>query len=189
MSRKEITIAFNQYFNLDRPYASIVACLKNNSITSGKDCRFLKGHKPWNKGKKGYMGANRTSFKKGHLPHNHRPLWSERVSKDGYIEISVPEKNPYTGFKTRFKHKHIWLWEQVHGKVPDGYVVIFKDGNVRNFEPTNFELVTRATLLSMNQQGYKTQPDELKPSVLALAKLEAKAGFRTCPSRGRLVRG
>lgn len=29
---------------------------------------FPKGHIPWNKNKKGYMGANKTSFKKGHMP-------------------------------------------------------------------------------------------------------------------------
>lgn len=45
------------------------------------DGRFKKGSVPWNKGVTGYMGANRTSFKKG---HNSRPLaerfW-EKVKK------------------------------------------------------------------------------------------------------------
>ena len=43
--------------------------------------QFEKGLIPWNKGVKGYMGANRTSFKKG---DNSRPLeqrfW-EKVKK------------------------------------------------------------------------------------------------------------
>lgn len=45
------------------------------------DGKFKKGFTPWNKGVTGYMGANRTSFKKG---DNSRPLaerfW-EKVEK------------------------------------------------------------------------------------------------------------
>jgi hypothetical protein len=63
--------------------------------------------------------------------------------------------------------------------------VIFKDGNIRNFDLDNLLLVTRAELLTMNLHDYKNQPEELKPSVLALARVEAKAGFRTRPGRGR----
>jgi len=186
MSRKEITVAFNQHFKLDRPFNSVVACIKNHHITSGKDCRFKKGCKPWNKGVNGYIGANKTSFKKGNLPHNHKPLWSERENKDGYIEMSVPETNPYTGFHTRFKCKHVWLWEQENGPTPDGCAIIFKDGDNRNFDLSNLEHVTRGELLAMNLHGYKKQPEEIKPTVLALARLEAKAGFRTQPGRGRV---
>jgi hypothetical protein len=40
-------------------------------------------------------------------------------------------------------------------------------------------------LLSLNLHGYKDSPEELKPSVLALAKIEAKARIRTHPARGR----
>ncbi len=185
LSRKELAKEFNLHFDLNRPVTSIIACLKNHKIKSGRDGCFQKGATSWNKGVKGYMGSNRTSFKKGHLPHNHKPLWSERVGKDDYIAMSVPEKNPYTGFATRFKHKHVWLWEQEHGPVPKGFCVIFKDGDNRNFASDNFSLVSRAELLSMNLHGYKTTPAELKPTVAALAKLEAKAGFRIFPGRGR----
>lgn len=163
----------------------IRAALRNHKIRSGRTGRFEKGQKGWNIGIRGYMGANVTSFKKGNLPHNHKPLWSERIDKNGYIEISVPEKNPYTGFATRYKHKHVWIWEQANGKKPKGSVIVFEDGDNRNFEPENLILVTRAELLVMNLHGYKDQPSELKPSVLALARLEAKAKIRTRPSLGR----
>lgn len=185
MGRVELATAFNQYFATSRPLNSVVACLKNHHITSGRDCRFSKEQKPWNKGVRGYMGANVTSFKRGNLPHNHKPLWSERIDKDGYIEMSVPERNPRTGFPTRYKHKHVWIWQQAHGSKPKGAVVIFKDGNNRNFDLDNLLLVGRAELLAINLHDYKNQPDELKPSVLLLGKLEAKAGIRTRPARGR----
>jgi hypothetical protein len=178
---RELNRRFAGQWNLNQ----VRAYLKNHSITSGRTGRFEKGATSWNFGKRGYMGANRTSFKKGSMPHTKRRLWSERVGKDGFIEISVPERNPYTGAPTRFRHKHVWLWECAHGKVPKGHAVIFKDGNRRNFDLDNLLLVTRAELLSMNLHGYRDMPAELKPAVLALARVEAKAGFRVRPGRWR----
>lgn len=182
---KELTDAFNRHFHARQSATAIKTCLDRYKIRSGRTGRFEKGQRPWNHGVTGYMGPNRTSFRKGHVPHNTRPLWSERVGKDGYIEMSVPERNPHTGFRSRFKHKHVWLWEQAHGTVPAGSVVVFRDGNRRNFDLRNLMLVKRSELLTMNLHGYSHCPDVLKPSVLALAKLEARAGFRTRPGRGR----
>ncbi|MCK4789229.1 MAG: HNH endonuclease [Desulfobacteraceae bacterium] len=144
---------------------------------SGKTGRFQAGHVPWNDGTKGQglTGANRKSFKKGNVPANRKPLWTERVCpKDGFILMKVPERNPYTGFSTRYKHKHVYIWEQEHGPVPKGMVVAFIDGDKTNCEPENLMLISRAELLALNQHGYKNMPDELKPNVLALSKLQAK---------------
>lgn len=185
MTGKELAAAFNAKYGQSRTEDAIKGTLFRKGIRSGRTGRFDAGQVSWNKGKKGYMGANATSFKKGNLPHNHRPLWSERIDKNGYIEMSVPERNPYTGFETRFKHKHVWLWEQAHGKKPKSTAVIFKDGNNRNFDLNNLLLVSRSELLSANLHGYKDQPEELKPVILNIAKIEAKAGFRLCPGRGR----
>lgn len=185
MSLPDVAAAFNARYGTAVTEKQMRSTTRNHRIRCGRTGRFEKGLTPWNTGKKGYMGANATSFKKGNLPHNHKPLWSERVGKDGYIEMSVPEQNPYTGFPTRYKHKHVWLWEQAHGPKPKGTAVIFKDSNNRNFDLDNLLLVTRAELLSMNLNGYKDCPEEVKPTILALAKIEAKAGFRTRPGRGR----
>jgi len=186
-SVSELTVLFNKHFGTSLTVGQIKGALKNRKITSGRTGQFEKGHKSWNSGTKGQglTGPNPGSFKKGNVPHNHTPLWTERKGKDGYIEMSVPERNPYTGFPTRYKHKHVWLWEQENGPKPKGTAVIFKDGNNRNFDRGNLMLVTRAELLAMNLHGYKDQPAELKPSVLALAKVEARAGIRTRPARGR----
>ena len=181
----ELTELFNERFNDDKTILQIKAFVKNRHITSGKTGQFEKGQTPWNRGIKGYMGANTTSFKPGNLPHNHKPLWSERVSKDGYIEMSIPESNPHTGFWSRYKPKHVWIWEQAYGPKPKGSVVIFRDGNNRNFDIENLILVTRAELLALNLHDYREMPCELKPSVLALARMEVKAGIRTRPGRGR----
>nr|DAP11762.1 MAG TPA: homing endonuclease [Caudoviricetes sp.] len=131
----------------------------------GNSGSFKKGQIPWNKGKTGYMGANKTSFKKGNLPHNTREMYSERLSKDGYIEIKVG--------LNKWISKHRYVWEQHHKKeVPKGKVVIFLDGNNRNFEIENLKLISRGALLILNNR-YKhiTKDRELMNSCVDLSEL------------------
>ena len=183
LSAAELASTFNDLFGQTRTNSAIKATLGREKILSGRTGRIEKGAVSWNKGKRGYMGANTTSFKKGNRPHNTQYLGHERASKDGYIEISIAETNPHTGYERRYKCKHVWLWEQTNGPIPKSHAVIFRDGNNRNFGEDNLLLVTRAELLCLNLHRYHEQPAELKPSILALAKVEAVAGFR---SRGRV---
>ena len=184
----ELTERLNEAFGLGVTKRQVKTCLANRRITcKGKRTgRFEKGTVPWNKGVKGSIKPNSGNFRKGNVPANVRPLWSERIGKNGYVEMKVPERDPYTGFATRYKQKHVWIWERRHGrKAPKGHAVIFVDGDIANFDPDNLLLVTRAELLALNHHDYKNQPAEIKPSILALARLEAKAGIRTRPTIGR----
>lgn len=126
---------------------------------------FKKGHIPWNKGVTGYMGANRTSFKTGNLPHNTRKLYSERVNKDGLIEIKVDTN--------KWISKHRYIWEQYHKReVPKGKVVIFLDGDNRNFDVDNLKLISRGALLILNRQYRNILKDkELIESCVDLSEL------------------
>lgn len=177
MHLSDLMLAFNARFGTKKRKSQIKAAPHNRGITSGRNGCFKKGHKPWNAGTKGHglTCANAKSFKKGNVPVNRMPLSSERIdSKDGYVLIKIAERDPYTGFSTRYKHKHVHLWEQTYGPVPKGMVVVFRDSDKLNFEPDNLMLISRAELLRLNKNGYKDAPDELKPSVLALSKLEVK---------------
>ena len=176
-SQAEIVDLFNARFGADITLKKLKALLGNRRTNSGRTGRFPKGCKPWNYGTKGQglTGANSGSFKKGNAPPNRRPLWSERVCpRDGFILMKVPEPDPYTGFPTRYKHKHVYIWEQKHGPVPKGMVVVFIDGDKTHCKIENLMLISRAELLNLNQLGYKDTPDELKPHVLVLSKLQMK---------------
>ncbi len=175
----EMTKLFNKHFKTTRTrqQTKTLIAKRGGGITSGRTGYFHAGHRPWNYGTKGQglTGANSKSFKKGNVPPNRKPLWSERVCpKDGFILMKVPERNPYTGAPTRYKQKQVYIWEQEHGPVPKGMVVAFIDGDKSNCEPENLMLISRAELLALNQHGYKDMPDELKPHVLALSKLQVK---------------
>jgi len=173
----ELTKLFNERFGVSLTREQIKTAVANRRITSGRTGCFPKGHRPWNCGTKGQglTGANSGSFKKGNVPANRKPLLTTRVCpKDGFILMKIPETDPYTGFPTRYKHKHVYIWEQKHGPRPKGMVVAFIDGDKTNCEPENLMLITRAELLNLNRHGYKSVPNSLKSSVLALSTLQVK---------------
>lgn len=173
----EMTALFNDRFGIGKTKQQIKTFVHNHGIISGQTGHFPKGHRSWNMGTKGQglTGPNKRSFKKGNVPANRKPLWSERICpKDGFIKMKVPERDPYTGFQTRYRHKHVYIWEQAHGPVPEGKVVVFINGDKIRCELENLMLISRAELLNLNQQGYKDTPDSIKPSVLLLSKLQVK---------------
>jgi hypothetical protein len=155
---------------------------------SGRTGQFCKGGVPANKGKKCKPGtgglhpnARKTQFKKGGLPHNTHYLGHERASKDGYIEISIDETNPHTGFERRYVLKHRWLWEQTHGPIPKGMALKCK-GDKTNCDPSNWELIPRGVLPRLSGRfgrGYDQAPAELKPTIMAVAKLEQQLHEKT----------
>jgi len=179
-SISELAPLFNEYFGTYFTEDQIKSFTSREKITCGRNVCYKKGNTPWNANTKGQglTGANKRSFKKGNCPPNRKPLGSERISKDGFIEIKVAERNPNTGVPTRYRHKNRVIWEQTHGPIPKGKIVAFKDSNSLNCDPENLMLVFRAELLVLNRHRYKATPLELKPSVAALSKLIVKTRDR-----------
>lgn len=176
LSLADLAAAFGERFGT-KTQGQIRTFIHNHGIKSGRTGRFGgPGFTPWNAGTKGMKltGPNSGTFKKGNIPPNRKPLGTERITRDGYIEIKIAERNPYTGFPTRYKLKHVVIWERLHGPVPEGMCLIFRDGDPLNCVDGNLMLVNRAELLRLNHHRYRGMPDDLKPSVLALVKLEVK---------------
>lgn len=147
---------------------------------TGRTGRFQKGRTSHNKGKKGLRipGSEKGWFQNGHAPQNRVPLWSERLDQNGYLEMKVPLRNPHTGSKTRFMHKHRYLWEKANGPLPDGMALKCLDGDRTNCDPANWEAIPRAMLPRLNGRfgrNYDTAPDDLKPIIMTTTKLEHAA--------------
>ncbi|WP_102226851.1 HNH endonuclease signature motif containing protein [Acidimangrovimonas sediminis] len=155
-------------------------CLRKGWKTGRTGC-FPKGNEPMNKGKKMPFNANsaRTQFKKGDRPHTWRGAGHERIdAKDGYVIMIVDETNPWTGAPTRPVHKHRWLWEKKHGPIPKGMVLKCLSGDKTNCDPSNWELIPQAMMPRLSGRwgiAYDDAPDELKPTLMATAKLEYAA--------------
>ncbi|WP_417245988.1 HNH endonuclease signature motif containing protein [Celeribacter sp.] len=179
MIRRESHALFVEEFGRDDvSLTNYTSLCKRKGWHTGRTGRFEKGTVSWNKGKSmpAHPNSVATRFKKGSTPPNIVPLWTERLGKDGYIEMKVPRPNPWVpGQKTRFMHKHRYLWEEDNGPVPEGYALKCLDGDKTNCDPKNWEAVPRSLLPRLNNQhgrNYDAAPNEVKPTLMAIAKVE-----------------
>lgn len=172
---EEITELFNKHFNTDLSFQKIRAVAKRHKINNGLDSKFKKGQVAFNKGMKGvnFGGENgeKTQFKKGHKPVNHRPVGSERINVFGYIEIKVEEPR-------KWKMKHRVIWEETNGPVPEGHLLIFGDGNRLNCDINNLILVSRQQLVRMNQNHLIKDNIELTKTGVIIADIIQKTHDR-----------
>lgn len=165
---QELADLFNQKFNTNITSRTIKSYKANNKLNSGLTGKFRKGQTPHNKGKKMpkevYEKVKHTMFAKGNVPPNHRPVGSERISKDGYIEVKVAEPN-----KWRLKQRVVY--EETKGKIPEGCPIIFLDGNKRNFDIGNLRCITRSELLYLNCNGLNNS-NEITETGILMARLD-----------------
>lgn len=126
---------------------------------------FKKGDISWNKGVKGYMGPNVTSFKKGMTPANFVEVGTERLDADGYTYVKVENPN-------KWELKHRLVWKNLFGDIEHNHVVIFVDGNKTNFELSNLALVHRRELLYFNRWGkYSSEIMETQKLIFKIKNL------------------
>ena len=119
--------------------------------------QFIKGHKTWNKGKFGWMGANCTSFTKADLEAK-RVIGKPRKCRDGMVcaceeKIPVRSRNGKVYMHQRRVSYSKWLMEQHVGrKLENNEVIYHIDGDKYNNNLNNLEIITRAELLRRNNK-------------------------------------
>lgn len=166
-SYREIQKAFTEKFGWEISLGQVNSYIGNHHLNTGRTGRFQKGQEPPNKGKKGVCaaGCEKTWFKKGHIPANYRPVGSERVNKDGYIEVKVADPN-----KWRLKHRVVW--EAVNGKISKGYIIIFRDNDKTNTDINNLMLIKQGTHAVLNHTGLCEYSGEFKETAVRIAELK-----------------
>lgn len=166
---KELTKAFNKHFDETKSLSAIKGVVVKHGILSGRDGRFKKTFKPWNKGMKGWSAGGAsvdTRFKKGHRQMNYRPVGSTRTcSKDGYLVIKTADPSTW-------RFAHLVLWEKHNGKVPDDCSVTFRDNDKTNVTIENLMLIKKSQSAVMAKMGLRTVPAEAKESAMLLADLK-----------------
>ena len=177
ITRARLTELFNAKFDMQLGKGTLAALCNRKGWKSSHSGRIEKGAVPWNKDKKGYMGANATSFKKGQTPKNHRPVGSERITKDGYIQVKIAEPRTW-------RLKHIVEWEKVNGKLPKGHCIRLLDGDKTNCDIDNLICISRGANATSNQRNKaNTQSPQLNKAILMTEHLKDKIRKQNAKSK------
>jgi hypothetical protein len=113
--------------------------------------QFVKGVPTWNKGMKGFRPSPETEFKVGELVGEIHPSW-----KGG---VQTPKNDCaylWDGANKRKRRPRV-IWEENHGTLPEGYVVIHLDRDKDNDDISNLKAISRKELLQLNQQQKKNK--------------------------------
>lgn len=166
---KEMVVFCKNTFNKDLTERQIKQIRQRNHFISGFTGRFEKGSIPPNKGKKGYYapGSEKGWFKKGNITHNTAPLNTEYETDDGYIKIKIAMPN-------KWQYKHRIIWEKQNGPIPAGHMVIFLDGNKKNFDIKNLKLISQKECATLNKMHLRTEDPQLTETALAMVQLMHK---------------
>lgn len=165
--------------------SNLHALRKRKGWKTGRSGCFAKGVAPHNKGKPCAPGtggrhpnARKTQFAKGGRTGKaamlYKPIGTERLNKDGYRERKIHDGMP---LQSRWRLLHLVEWEEINGPIPEGMALKCL-GDRLNTSPTNWQLVPRAILPRLNggrakkHIPYDEAPDELKPAILAVARLD-----------------
>ena len=172
-THKEIQAEFNRRFvEVHISLGRVKSYIKNHGLNTGFTGQFQKGCISHNKGQKMppdvYKKCKATMFKAGQTPCNKKPLGSERITKDGYIEVKIAEPN-------KWRLKHLVVWEEVNGPVPPKHCIFFMDNDRTNTNIENLRLIPRSHLVSMNgKRGFQGFDRESNEVALAAAELTQK---------------
>ncbi len=153
-SLKELTELVNKTFNSSFSQQKIRDLKARLKLSNGINVKFKKGQTPWNKGKKGCK-----SFSK--------PIGSERITSNGYIQLKVKEPNVWM-------HKQRYLYEKHIGKIPPGTMVSFKDGNRQNFNLDNLILMSLQEAIIMTHNKFWSNNPEITQAGHTLSKIILK---------------
>lgn len=144
--------------------ASPAACRLRRGDNVGAKYRFKKGQTPPNKGlrRPGYAPGrmSETQFKKGQNPVNWKPVGSERVNVDGYIEIKTEEPK-------KWELKQRVVWREHHGEIPHGHNITFIDGDPLNVAIENLECISKVDW--MKRHTFHNYPEPVKQQIHILA--------------------
>lgn len=180
--RPETHAAFCALFGRkDVALVNFNALCKRRGWLTGRTGRYEPGRESETKGTRRPFNANSaaTQFKKGErrgvAARLYKPIGTERLSKSGYVERKIHDGMP---LQSRWRAVHLIRWEEINGPVPAEMCLKCLGGDKANTDPANWEMIPRGMLPRLNGirgRGYDTAAPELKPTIMAITKLEHAA--------------
>lgn len=173
MTYRDQQAFIKEHFGIEVTLLQCKHMRNNHHRFSNRTGWFQKGYVPFNKGKHVWTDGcpesmKRTQFKLGNLPHNTRPIGYERVDKkEGYVFVKVPGKQ-------KMVLKHRWVWEQAHGPIPKGYIIIFMNGDRTDCRLENLKMIPQSLNSIRNRNHLAANDKDLSEAGLHIAELIRK---------------
>lgn len=191
---KDLTKLFNKKFNRNVTVTQIINYKKDHNIKSNVKIIFTDEEKDFirnnakgnlvseivamlnNKFNKSFTYNQVRKFmltngiKSGaHNKHNpnRKPIGAERLNTDGTVTVKV-ENN------VRWVKKQRYLYQKYKGDIPEGYSIIFADGNKLNFDLDNLIAISNNEKLLMARKGLFSKDGEVTKLGVLLANLMQK---------------
>lgn len=169
--RTGTTKLFNERYGLDMSESSIKQQVQKHKIRAATNGCFPKGNIPYNKGipmsPEQYAKCRPTMFLKGNIPANHKPIGSDRVTKDGYIEVKIAEPNKWELLQV------LVMQGMIGRRLKKGVELVrFLDGNTLNCHPDNLILTTRRVNARINQRKVKPITAEAMKAVVKVEEIK-----------------
>ena len=174
LDRAVLAEKFNARFGTTKSIAAIRNYCRNGlGMRMPPSGQFKKGSLPINAGKKGFCfaGSEKGWFKKGHAMNEYEV--GTEFMKEGTIFIKYTDEHKLP--RHNFAPKHRVIWRKYNGEIGRDDLIIFKDGNRLNCTIENLERVDRGVFMKVAKEGFLQEPVELRPTILAVAKLSIKA--------------
>lgn len=167
----EILPAFNEKFGLNLSPHNFRIVANKHGIRFGRGHCWkhlkkspLKGKKvkPFTEERCRKISAAKTKFKIGET------MGAQCQGMYEYVKVSdCPGEKKYM-------RKNRYIYEQAYGPIPDGYCVIFLDGNPQNYSLDNLRAVPKQTIGYRRKFEKQTDPEAIKARNL-MAELDYRS--------------
>jgi len=122
-------------------------------------------------------GIKNGLFNSSEICARKRTVYSERImitTNNGKPYIYIKFQNSGTtkeGCKRDWKKKHLWVWEQAHGPIPDGHTIVFLDNDTLNCALENLCLVNDQVYMNMYfNKLFSNNPEITKTGIVSNAQ-------------------
>lgn len=148
---KEIAELFNKEFGTNKKLHNIKTAVYRNSEKIG-----------YKVGKAGFQPNHKLTA---------LPIGVKRVDDWGYIKIKISHNKDKN---KRWQLYHHYIWEKANGKIPHNHVVIFMNGDNRDFRLENLRCVDRRVCLKLKQNNMAYDDSELLETAMNINALLLK---------------
>lgn len=104
------------------------------------------------------------------------PVGTILTKTDGYLWKKIDDKPG--GWQQNWRQLHLLVWEEHHGPIPEGYRVIFKDGDRTNCSIENLAMVTMAENAVLTHCHLRFTNAEHTETGILIAKVQIAADKR-----------